>query len=281
MRGSPRQPNAKVRAANAGLTIPAGSHPPTFHGTVRCREDLLDLPLRTRRPTLWSVWCDLFHESVPFEFIDHALAVMALCPQHVFVVCTKRDERMSEYLMRDHADAATGREGLRDSMNRAGMQLAGHPIFPSQRYGMVAGPGWPLPNLIPMVTAENQKQLEARAPWLMKTPAACRAVAIEPALGGVKLSRWLHVPCGCCPKTKQCTWAAGFCASRPVGLSWVIVGQETGRGARPADIGWFRSVRDQCQAAGVPLWVKASPHGKGLIDEVEWRELPTLGKEPK
>jgi len=155
---------------------------------------------------------------------------------------------------------------------------------------MVAGPGWPLPNLIVMTTAENQKQLEARAPWLMRTPAACRAVAIEPSLGDVDLSPWLPKMCATHRVVHRdghdcnlARWNADRTAiiqpaPRPF-ADWVIIGAETGRGARPADIGWFRTVRDQCQAAGVPLWVKASPHGKGLIDEVEWRELPPLGKE--
>jgi protein gp37 len=39
-------------------------------------------------------------------------------------------------------------------------------------------------------------------------------------------------------------------------LSWVIVGGESGPGARPCDLAWVRSVVRQCQAAGVPVFVK-------------------------
>lgn len=40
------------------------------------------------------------------------------------------------------------------------------------------------------------------------------------------------------------------------GIDWVIVGGESGRGARPCDLAWIRSIRDQCRGAGVPLFVK-------------------------
>lgn len=56
-------------------------------------------PLRWKRPRRVFVnsMGDLFHESVPFEWIDRVIAVIALCPQHTFQILTKRPLRMKEY----------------------------------------------------------------------------------------------------------------------------------------------------------------------------------------
>ncbi|KKK66235.1 hypothetical protein LCGC14_2966150 [marine sediment metagenome] len=89
-----KNPNAKVAGRNRGLTTSAGK----FKGAVRVNEDLLDLPLRTRKRTVWSVWTDLFHEKVPDEFVALTWQMMADCPQHIFIVCTKRPERMRRWL---------------------------------------------------------------------------------------------------------------------------------------------------------------------------------------
>lgn len=71
-----------------------------FTGEVRTLTDRLDVPLKRRKPTMYFVnsMSDLFHEAVPFEFVDRVFAVTALCPQHTFQVLTKRPERMAEYL---------------------------------------------------------------------------------------------------------------------------------------------------------------------------------------
>lgn len=108
-------PNAKVRAANQDLTerSPEG---PGFNGTVVCRDDLLDLPLRTKAPATWAVWTDLFHGKVPRGFTGKAFAIMDRCPQHTFLILTKRGF------------------GMRLVLNWMAM------IFEA------SGGGWPLPN---------------------------------------------------------------------------------------------------------------------------------------
>lgn len=92
------------------------------------------------------------------------------------------------------------------------------------------------------VTAENQEQADRRIPELLKIPAAVRFISYEPALGPVDLTEWLDR------------------------LDWVIAGGESGPKARPAHPAWFRSVRDQCAAAGVPFlfkqWGNYSPIGE-------------------
>ncbi|MCK5610896.1 DUF5131 family protein, partial [Candidatus Pacearchaeota archaeon] len=69
---------------------------PTFNTTVRMREDRLDLPLSTRKPTVFAVWSDLFHEDVTSMFIFKALETMRISWRHTFIVLTKRPTRMVE-----------------------------------------------------------------------------------------------------------------------------------------------------------------------------------------
>lgn len=76
-----------------------------FTGEVRFNEQWLDQPLRWRKPRKVFVCAhgDLFHESVPDEWIDQVFAVMALAPRHIFQVLTKRPERALDYMRRqDH-----------------------------------------------------------------------------------------------------------------------------------------------------------------------------------
>ena len=87
-----------------------------------------------------------------------------------------------------------------------------------------------LPNVWLGVSVEDRKT-KFRIDWLRETPAAVRFLSIEPLLeeiGKLKLT----------------------------GIHWVIVGGESGPCARPMHPDWARSVRDQCQAAGVPFFFK-------------------------
>ncbi|WP_055477641.1 DUF5131 family protein [Sphaerimonospora mesophila] len=100
---------------------------------------------------------------------------------------------------------------------------------------------WP-PNLWMGVSAENQEQADARIPALLETPAAVRWVSAEPLLGPVVLrDDWVG--------------ADPYRRDEP-SLSWIVVGGESGSGARPLDLEWVRSIREQCQDAGVPVFVK-------------------------
>ena len=82
-------------------------------------------------------------------------------------------------------------------------------------------------------SVENQAYAEDRIPELVKVPAKVRFLSVEPLLGPVDITSWLK------------------------GISWVIVGGESGPpNARPMHIDWVRSLRDQCQAAGVAFFFK-------------------------
>lgn len=105
-------------------------------------------------------------------------------------------------------------------------------------------PAEPRPNVWLGTTVEDQKMAEARIPHLLATPAAVRFLSMEPLLGPVDLRPWLQgVPTD-----------ADMTAFRRV--DWVIAGGESGHGARPSHPDWFRAIRDECVATGVPFLFK-------------------------
>lgn len=189
---------------------------------VQCHQDVLELPLRWRRPRRIFVnsMSDLFHDAVPDEFIDEVFAVMARTPQHVFQVLTKRPERMRDYLSKA--------EGMvRDLVKY-------EPAAQAMQ--------WPLPNVWIGVSVEDQAAADERIPLLLQTPAAVRWISAEPLLGPMLLDgSGYHVEA-----------LAGWWRH----LDWVVVGGESGPQARPAHPAWVRTLRDQCDAAGVPFLFK-------------------------
>lgn len=98
--------------------------------------------------------------------------------------------------------------------------------------------GEPPTNVWLGTTVEDQRAADERIPLLLETPAAVRFLSVEPLLGPVDLD------------LAERNHKAGET------ISWVIVGGESGPGARPCDVSWIRSVVEQCRAAGTPCFVK-------------------------
>lgn len=69
-----------------------------FNGTVRIRPDRLNIPLKSRKPTVFAVWSDLFHKKVPSDFITHVMVNIKASRQHAFIILTKRPKYMADYL---------------------------------------------------------------------------------------------------------------------------------------------------------------------------------------
>ena len=111
---------------------------------VTLHRDKLDEPLKRKKPTMYFVCSmgDLFHEDVPFEFIDDVFLIMGLCPEHTFQILTKRPERMREYMLRKRPAAA-----IVTSRYTKKVQEYVHSDKVSQN----------LPNVWLGVTAENQE----------------------------------------------------------------------------------------------------------------------------
>lgn len=129
----------------------------------------------------------------------------------------------------------------------------------------------------------NQTEADRDIPKLLAVPAAKRFLSMEPLLGAVDLTSHLWgraTPCADCPKDADCD--CGFMPRNEMPdepqISWVIVGGESGPNARPMHPDWARSLRDQCDAAGVPFlfkqwgeWTTATANmgvGDGLMSRV-------------
>ena len=240
---------------------------PVWTGDVRLVPELLDAPLRWRksRRVFVNSMSDLFHESVPDTFIDQVFAVMALCPQHAFQILTKRPERMLRWFQSNpYSRIMTHADRFRDALPKGAL---------ANRIGISDPNVIAARNIWLGVSVENQATADERIPLLLRTPAAVRFVSCEPLLGAVRIDdiyvdgdvlkplvglRWTRTPAHFA--------TPGMTVLQPPGprIDWVIVGGESGPGARPCDVRWIRSVVGQCKAAGTACFVKqigAQPRG--------------------
>jgi len=227
----------------ANRRLPHGGFTDRPFTTVRTHGDRLTQPTKWRKPCRVFVnsMSDLFHEDVPEFFIDCVFAVMAVVNQHTFQILTKRPERMLAYLSARSRSAQPWKDAARTfgyAMEFEGVSLV----------------RFPLPNVWLGVSAENQETADERIPRLLETPAAVRFVSYEPALGPVDFSQHLGI-------------ADNHDDLRGL-LHWVIVGGESGHGARACDRRWIYSTIDQCKAAGVAVFVKQLG-ARSIIDGVE------------
>lgn len=256
-----------------------------FTGSVRCLPDRLTYPLKWRKPCRIFVnsMSDLFHEAVPFWFIDHVFTVMAITPRHTYQVLTKRPERMAEYL----TDATLpGRiyRVLSDWLDQGEQGFLGrswdeaHDVTGCRINGDPTEPEWnmPLPNVWLGTSVENQATAEERIPHLLRCPAAVRFLSVEPLLEWVELDGiWGYPGSADCAELERIRSRIG----------WIIVGGESGPHARPCNVEWIRSIVGQCKAAGVPVFVKQlgenveDRNDRGFEAEVEtWADGPNAGR---
>ena len=192
---------------------------------------------------------DLFHPELvrwDSDEIARIFAVMAAVPQHQFQVLTKRPQEAIDWF----ADAEDTIRDISESDEEIVMNTK-RPVHV-----------WPLPNVWIGVSVESQEWAQERLPLLQRIPAAIRFASAEPLLGPIDLRQ------------------LGLSPTDPW-LDWLIVGGESGPGARPCDLDWISSLRDQAVAAGRPVFVKQlgstwakevrAKHRKGG-DPAEWPE---------
>lgn len=211
-----------------------------WNGKTAFVESALTKPLHWKTPRHIFVcsMSDLFHPSVPFEWIDKVVDVLEKCPQHTGQLVTKRAERM-------------------------------------YRYSEYRNLKWP-ENIVGIVTAENQEMADKRILWLLRCGFKTTGVSVEPMLSEMDLKPYISLrlkcigPKGClytgpsyefvnprkdgayaCPKCKK-----NHSYLRTDSIDWVICGGESGPGARPMDPDWAGGLRDQCEAAEVPFFFK-------------------------
>ena len=140
--------------------MPGQYHPLTtkgkFNGTIRIHPERLDIPLKRKKPTVYAIWNDLFHEDVPDNFIFRALGTMHSAKKHIFLILTKRPKRMLELIERYRHEWLKGFESA----------------WPREYQHLVLG-----------VTVCNQEEADQKIPLLLQIPAAVIWVSHEPGLG--------------------------------------------------------------------------------------------------
>jgi protein gp37 len=244
--GSAYEGVVRIDATGKGLGL--------WNGQIKFVERRLLDPMHWKRPRKIFVnsMSDLFHENVTLEMLDRIFAVMALCRQHTFQILTKRPERMLNYLSDPEV---WGRIVLAMEAIAKQLHWADKPVRPELAHALVTG--MPLPHVWLGVSVENQKAADERVPLLLQSPAAVRFISAEPLLGDVRLDDiTLQQELGAwcfSALDDEGVEDPDFDGSR---VDWVIVGGESGPGARPMHPDWARSLRDQCVAAGVPFFFK-------------------------
>lgn len=237
------------------------NHEGKWNGKTVLKDHKLHDPLPWRKPRTIFVCSmgDLFHESVPDEWIDRVMAVIASAQNHRFMVLTKRPKRMKEYfdcIYSSHDDKCC---------ERAIRVLGADMSYPSP----------PLKNLALGVSVSNQEDADRWVSILLRTQAAYRFVSYEPALGPVDFTTFSYM---IDRQSYDFNALTGKVVTKGGGynipeIDLVIMGGESGPNARPMHPDWARSVRDQCEAAGVPFhfkqWGEWHPEPLGFSEQCQ------------
>lgn len=175
----------------------------------------------TRKPKVFSLWNDLLHEGVKTRFIAETIEAMQINKSNIFLVLTKRPERLAKF---------------------------------AYNWGLL-----PLHNVYWGLTVCNQQEADEKIPIFLTVPGK-KFLSIEPCLGPVDLLG-LGIVCQksnsdlICTDTNRVGCITGNCKGN-ISFDAVILGGETGPGARPLNPEWVRSVRDQCAASNMPFFFK-------------------------
>jgi protein gp37 len=212
--------------------------------------DKLQEPLRWSKPrgVFVNSMSDVFHEEIPDDFVIEMFNVMAKAPRHIFMVLTKRPERMQAMVEKTY-------ETL----------------------------GWserePLPNVWMGVTIENRRFVD-RADLLRQTPAAVRFVSAEPLLGPLVFDGGWEDGSSFEPTE----WADDYAGPEldPTAIDWIITGGESGGHHRRFDPQWASDICRVAHDNGTAFFHKQNggrtPKAGGReLDGKTWDEFPPHG----
>ncbi|CAD5984049.1 DUF5131 family protein [Planktothrix agardhii] len=201
-----------------------------WNGTVEFVEKQLEKPYKWKKPKKIFIcsMADIFHENVPFNWVEEIFYMIENCPQHTFQILTKRPERMIEFF--DWYIA-------RNSDHSVELQ-------------------WTMPDNIWLgVSCENQAMADKRIPLLMQIPAKVRFLSCEPLLEPINLSKFLPIEWSEIAEDWIESWPGigSYSTDYP---NWIIVGLESGSNARRCDLQAVHSIINQCQTAKVKVFCK-------------------------
>jgi len=201
-----------------------------WNGTVEFVEKQLEKPYEWKKSKKIFIcsMADIFHENVPFNWVEEIFYMIENCPQHTFQILTKRPERMIEFF--DWYIA-------RNSDHSVELQ-------------------WTMPDNIWLgVSCENQAMADKRIPLLMQIPAKVRFLSCEPLLEPINLSKFLPIEWSEIAEDWIESWPGigSYSTDYP---NWIIVGLESGSNARRCDLQAVHSIINQCQTAKVKVFCK-------------------------
>jgi protein gp37 len=239
----------------------AGQRTDEWNGEIKFVADHLFDPLKWKEPRKIFVnsMSDLLHDNITDSVLDRIANVMVLAYWHTFQILTKRPQNF-------HRLEAAIKKAIVANMELqefGGMATRLEFRAVDMRRRDRVGWSFPLNNMHLGVSVEDQKTADARIPLLLQTPAAVRFISAEPLLGPVDLVELASFYEGSNRPLLRLNAFTGEheCGRQAFGpqwgsLDWVIVGGESGAGARPMHPDWARSLRDQCNAAKVPFFFK-------------------------
>lgn len=202
-----------------------------WNGKIQLVPSELDQPLHWRKPRRIFVcsMSDLFHESVPFGFIDETFSIMEECLQHTFLLLTKRPKRALNYYKKYAENIEAGISEFFWSEN---IHLG--------------------------VSISTQAEADEKIPILLQIPAAIKWISIEPILEAVDfgltgartdIRNWPH-------NKRRIDWVV--IGAESIG----------GKPGRECKLEWVRDLIDQCKAASVPVFVKQIHLNGKLIKDI-------------
>lgn len=197
------------------------------------------------RPTVFPSLCDWLDDQVPVEWLARFLQLIHDTPNLNWLLLTKRPENFQQSILA----ASLHLSGFRDG------QTSENPTQPQMSAWEMAH-DWISYGAAPRnvwigTSVEDQTRANERIPELLRIPAVGRFLSVEPLLGPVDLERPMPGPDLGDEGSKICQpW---FIQS---GIDWVIIGGESGPGARPCNVEWIQSLVRQCKEASVPCFVK-------------------------
>lgn len=220
-------------------------------GKVKLFEDRLEQPLHWKEPRVIFVnsQSDLFHEQVEPGWTCHVFDIIEQCPQHTFLLLTKRPR-----LMRKH---------LYGKWNQGGgatwQYMSESTTFPNLYLGL---------------TICNQKEADEKIPVFLQIPGK-KWLSIEPCLEDIDIRKAQCSIGGLNCKESNCDGCTAAYKGNYIGFDQVVLGGESGPKARPMEIEWARSLRDQCATANVSFFFKQWGTKKAgrLLDGVKYNDL--------
>lgn len=219
---------------------------------------------KTTRPRIFPSLCDWLDDEVPIKWLADFLRLIHDTPNLDWLLLTKRPENFVQRLDKVWSTLpATDR--VHDLIEP--WLLRGQ--FPA--------------NVWPGTSVENQRCADERIPQLLRIPAKLRFLSVEPMLEAVSF----RPKCDTLAEKLHALTSGHACRSAMLdGIHWVIVGGESGPGARPCNVEWVRGIVRQCQDAGVPCFVKQlgskpyqSPEHDGAAG-FEWQLAHPKGGNP-